>query len=144
MGRVIELLNGDILREFQTADACLREVNCLSGKDYPVLRRQIAMSAAAALRNATSLAGEVLALGGIPIVPCRPKPQARPASITAGWYPGTSHEMLAHYRRRLRMAERLGLWRLQEVFEEILTSKERHLAHIGLVRNHGPASGYTC
>ena len=42
--------------------------------------------------------------------------------------------MLAHYRRRLRMAERLGLLRLREVFQQILNTKEWHLAHNGLIQ----------
>ena len=127
IGRIVELLNGDILREFHAADACMREADCLSGKN-DLLRRHIAVCAAAAIRNATALAAEVLALGGMPIIPRRPKGQGLPASNAIGRHPGTVHRMLAHYRRRLRMAERLGLLRLREVLEEILTSKEQQLA----------------
>ncbi|HUI79753.1 MAG TPA: hypothetical protein VLY24_17625 [Bryobacteraceae bacterium] len=134
--RIVELLNGDILREFQTADACMRKATCLSGKDYPVVRRQIAVCAAAALKNATALAAEVLALGGVPIIPRHPIRHWLPASRTIALYPGTVRRMLTHYRRRFRMADRLGLLRLREVFGEIVASKEQHLAHNGLIQIH--------
>jgi hypothetical protein len=50
--------------------------------------------------------------------------------------------MLKHYRSRLRMAERLGLLRLREVFQQIVTTKEWHLAHSGLVQAGDPAGRY--
>ena len=137
IGRVVALLNGDILREFHTADACVRQAACLAGKDQPLVRRQIAVCAAAALRNATALAAEVFALGGMPIIPRHPKRQGLPASKSIDdLYPGTLRKILTHYQRRLRMAERLGLFRLREVLGEIVATKEQHLAHIGLIQIH--------
>jgi len=136
IGRVVALLNGDILREFHTADACVRQAACLAAKDYPVVRRQIAVCAAAALRNATALAAEIFALGGMPIIPRHPKRQGLPASKSIDLYPGTLRRMVTHYQRRLRMAERLGLFRLREVLGEIVATKEQHLAHIGLIQIH--------
>ena len=140
--RIVRLLNGDIVREFYMADACLREATYLSREYHPAIRRQIAVCAAAALRNATALAAEVLALGGMPIAPRRPKQESLPEPKTTSLSPGSARRMLAHYRRRLRMAERLGLQQLREVFREIVATRERHLAHWGLIPVREPASRF--
>ena len=141
-GRLVGLLNGDILRELHMADTCLRQAACLPLSEYPVVRGQVAVCAAIALRNATALAVEVLALGGRPPIPRRLR--RRPVSDAVGSYPGKARKILAHYRRRLHMAERLGLSRLREVFREIVTAKEHHLAHEGLIQTHGPAARHIC
>ena len=125
MERLVRRLNGDILREFRMADDCVRHAGCLPKDYYPIVRRQIAACGAAALANATALASEVVALGGIPVLPACRKPDS---SAIPAWQAG-ARAMLEHYRRRLRMADRMGLHRLRGVFEQIVSTKERHLAH---------------
>lgn len=129
--RLLRGLNGDIQREFQLADTCLRQVRCLQAEEYPVISRQVVVCAATALANATALAAEVLALGGIPTLPAAGERSDSPPRMLRPCYRLGSREMLTHYRRRLRMAERLGLFRLCEVFRQIVRSKEHHLAHAG-------------
>jgi len=141
--RLLRGLNGDIQREFQFADTCLRRAQCLSAEECPVICRQVVICAATALANATALAAEVLALGGIPVLPAA----GESGNIHLGlfrprYWPG-SLEMLTHYRRRLRMAEKLGLFRLCEVFQQILRTKEHHLAHAGVMTG-GLAGRHLC
>jgi len=130
--RLVRRLNGDIQREFQFADTYLRQARFLSLEQYPVIYREIAVCAATALANATALAAEVLALGGIPALPAEENPQG---TRTRRYRLG-SREILTHYRGRLRMAERLGLLRLCEVFQQIVRTKELHLAHTGFMPGH--------
>ena len=42
-------------------------------------------------------------------------------------------ERLAHYQKRLAMAEKLGLLRLREVFQAIIASKRSHMKHAAIV-----------
>ena len=67
--RMVAVLNGDILREIRMADTCIRQADCLQKEYHPVVQRQMALCAAAALANATALAAEVLVLGGVPVDP---------------------------------------------------------------------------
>ena len=131
--RLVRGLNGDIQREFQLADAYLRQARFLPVEQYPVICRQIAGCAAAALANATALAAEVLALGGIPAIPAEENPHEIPPRTLPRRYRLGPRAMLTHYRRRLRMAEGLGMLRLCEVFQQIVRTKELHLAHTGFV-----------
>jgi hypothetical protein len=129
--RLLRVLNGDILREFHLAEACLHQASCLSEKHYPVVRRQIAMCAAAAMSNATALAGEVLGLGGIPVTPgCREEPPSSNAILTCAV---SARAMLAHYKRQMRVAERAGLLRLREVLRQVASTKRQYLAHCDLI-----------
>ncbi len=138
---LVRRLNGDILREFRMADACVRHAACLPKEYYPIVHRQIAACGAAALANATALASEVLALGGIPVLPrCGKQPESNSRVIQA-WQAG-ARNMLEHYRRRLRMADRMGLLRLREVFEQIVSTKERHLAHSRFMEAGDPPGRY--
>lgn len=140
--RMVAVLNGDILREFRMADACIRQAGSLQREYHPVLQRQMALCAAAALANATALAAEVVALGGVPADPGAQLQEGPAHSRPFESHPARARSMLAHYRSRLRMAERLGLLRLREVFQQIVNTKEWHLVHSGLVQAGDPAGRY--
>lgn len=140
--RMVAVLNGDILREIRTADTCIRQADCLQREYHPVVQRQMALCAAAALANATALAAEVLALGGVPVDPGTQLQKGPAHSRPPESGPVRARTMLAHYRSRLRMAERLGLLRLREVFQQIVNTKEWHLAHCGLMQPGDPAGRY--
>ena len=139
--RLVRGLNGDIRREFELADACLHQARFLPAETYPVIYRQVAVCAATALANATALAAEVMALGGIPALPAGRRHDEIP--VPSRRYRLGSREMLAHYRRRLRMAEGLGFLRLREVFQQIVRTKELHLAHTGFMTG-GLAGRHLC
>ena len=138
------MLNGDILREIRTADSCLRHATRLSREHYPVVASQIALCAAAAMANATALAAEVFALGAVPVVAGCRKVIAPSTSTSLLPSPAQLRVVMAHYRRRLHMAEKLGLLRLRDVFRQIVDSKERHLSQSGLIQEIGTVSRYSC
>jgi hypothetical protein len=123
------------------ADACVRHAGCLPKEYYPIVHRQIAVCGAAALANATALASEVLALGGIPVLPGSGKRQTSDSRVMPAWEAG-ARAMLEHYRKRLRMADRMGLLRLKEVFQQIVSTKERHLAHSRFMEAGDPPGRY--
>lgn len=141
--RMVRVLNGDIRRELRVADVCLSRASHLPRDYYPVVHRQIAITAATALANATALAAEVLALGGIPAVPGPAQRRRLSAKAIESWQ-AQARQMLARYRRRLRMAEGFGLFRLREVLEHIVGTKERFLAQSGLIQAGDPAGRYLC
>jgi hypothetical protein len=143
MARLIRVLNRDIVREFLMADLWLREADRLTPEFHPVLRRQAGLCAAAAMANATALAAEVVSLGGVPVTPEAPLSLPVEHGTPVAHRVQRTGAMLAHYRKRLRMAERMGLLRLKEVFQQIVNSKEWHQAHTGLFQT-GDAAKYLC
>ena len=134
--RLVAVLNRDILRELRMADDCIRRAGSLPREQHPAIQRQFTQCAAAAMNNATALAAEVLALGGVPVDP-GPQPAGASRAVQAFAAP---YRLMLHYRRRLRMAERLGLLRLREVFQQIVNTKEWHLAHCGQLQRGAPGA----
>jgi len=113
-------VNLDIRRELHFADECLEQAGLWRGKDPSFASAQFLRLAATAMCNATTLAAEVLAAGGTPpagrqhgrrLVPHWPGTRRRPVRL---------RQAVRNYRRRWRAAQRLGLFRLAEVFLEIV------------------------
>jgi len=130
---LVAALNADIVREAAAAEEYLRLARFFRPLRDRAMCHQIAVCAATALSNATMLAAEVLALGGVPpsALQVRDRPQSMDEHITK------TQAALAHYQSRLAMARRLELLRLQEVFRDIVRSKRRHLAHAGVLASAG-------
>ncbi len=130
---VISTLNTDILMETAAATRFLNIAQCIKQVHDHHICHEIALCAAAALSNATSLAAEVAALGGTP-APCISGNETVCRSANSvDEHVSEAREALTHYLGRLVFAKRLGLPRLEEVFREIVESKRRHLAHASVI-----------
>lgn len=111
--QLIEALNEDIRRELRIADELI--ARALSANDrQTAVQRDSSACAAAAIRHATALAAEVLHLGGVP-PPYIPRHVQTSRDRLAG-----ASDLFRRYRQRLKMANGLGLPRLEEVLREII------------------------
>ncbi|MFY9725869.1 MAG: hypothetical protein WB579_07660 [Bryobacteraceae bacterium] len=134
---LIAALNTDILYEIEMADDCLWRVDSASQQHRASVRHRAEHCAAAAVRNATALAAEVLVLGGVPPGAGPQRRSNRLAAESIEEYVARAQLAVRHYQRRMAMAERLGLARLREVFQEVVRGKRRHLAHASLIAAAG-------
>lgn len=132
----IAALNRDILREIRMADECIQRAGSLA-QPYVHFQNQIGHCAASALSNATALAAEVLSLGGIPRADAPRQWGKTPGVASIEEYLFQAQSLVAHYQKRLAMAERLGFLRLREVLRDILASKRSHLKHAVLIAAAG-------
>ena len=112
--QLIAALNEDIERELRIADEHIARALSAEGLRKSAVRRHSAACAAAAMRRATALAAEVLHLGGVP-PPYIPRDIEPPRDRLA-----RASELFRRYRQRLKMANDLGLLRLEEVLREII------------------------
>jgi bacterioferritin (cytochrome b1) len=112
--QLIEALNEDIERELRIADEHIARALSANSRRKEAVRSHSCACAAAAMRHATTLAAEVLHLGGVP-PPCipRPLPCSRDRMAQAA-------DLFRRYRQRLKMANDLGLLRLEEALREII------------------------
>ena len=124
---VIAALHADIIREAAAADECLRLARAMQQACDPGAQHQIAKYAATTLLNASALAAELIALGGTP--PCvSPRPEGNSGKLKGPVdHLVDARSALLHYRRRLLMASRVGLDRLQEVFCCVILRYESRL-----------------
>lgn len=111
---VIAALNEDIERELRIAEEHMARASAATSLRKDEARRQSSACAAAAMRHATALAAEVLHLGGVP-------PPYTPRDLPgSGTRLARASDLIRRYRKRLRMANDLGLLRLEEVLREII------------------------
>ena len=132
-GNLVAALSADIVREVTAADHYLRMARSVEQLPNPSIRHQIAICASTAMSNASALAAELMALGGIPPSSSVPERSSPRAANSLAEHLIDARADLAHYRGRLALAKRLGLLRLQEVLREIVLCKRRHLAHAGVI-----------
>ena len=123
---LIQALNDDIARELSLARKYVA-LSLAEGHRSTAFRRRCAATAAEAMRHATALAAEVMHLGGVPSTGTQRRSVAHPAE------PAPDSDRFAHYRQRLRMANELGLLRLEEVLEEILRDLRGSSQKCGLI-----------
>jgi len=111
---LIEALNEDIERELRIADEHIARALSANRLRKDAVRRYSSACAAAAMRHATALAAEVLHLGGVP-------PPGVPREMDCYRDDRHAHasDLFRRYRQRLKMANDLGLLRLEEVLREI-------------------------
>jgi predicted Fe-Mo cluster-binding NifX family protein len=139
---LIRALNSDIVRENRMAAECMDWALKMAHFTGTLLRKQLLACAAAAMCNATVLASEVISLGGAPPQLAGGREFDKPPG-GADAAVATGRLLLRHYRNRIQMAEKLGMVRLREVFQEIARSKSRYLAHarvLALVPAEGPVA----
>jgi hypothetical protein len=137
---LLAALSADIAREAAAAADYLQLARWLKPLHSPAVRQHIAACAAAALSDATALAAELVALGGVPPA-LFPSPRAtRTAPKPVDRYVEDARSAVAHYRNRMRMARRLGLLRLQEVFSEIMRNKRTHLGNAAALAAAAPSA----
>lgn len=138
--RLVAALQADFLFEAEMAGDCLLRAASAPAQHFGTIRNRADRCAAAALRNATALAAEVLWLGGTPPGPALRRQSRGHAAESIEEYLVQARSCVTHYQHRLAMAEGLGLARLRAVFQEIVRSKRRHLAHAVLVAAEGSRS----
>ena len=112
---LIEALNEDIERELRIADEHIARALSADSLRKDTVRSHSSACAAAAMRHATALAAEVLHLGGVP-PPCSP----REMHCYRDDRLAHASDLFRRYRQRLKMANDLGLLRLEEVLREII------------------------
>jgi len=133
LARLVDVLNADIVHELTAADYYLRLAQFVKEWRDPSICHQIAVCAATTIKNATALAAEVMALGGVP--PANPASERAPlpAATSVEEHLIDARAELAHFQGRLTLARRLGLLRLQDVLRNIVLSKRQHLEHVQVI-----------
>ena len=112
--QLIQALNEDIERELRIADDHIARALSAHSFRKDAVQRHSSACAAAAMRHATALAAEVLHLGGVP------RRLSRADMSFSRDRLARASDLFRRYRERLKMANDLGLLRLEEVLREII------------------------
>jgi bacterioferritin len=123
----IELLNGDLAREYQAIIAYVNYSQVLKGAEYMNIAAELAVHAREELDHALAVASHIDYLGGMPSVTPVAVRTSEKAKEMLQFDLDNERETIRQYRRRVRQAEALDEYAIAESLREILMQEQDHL-----------------
>jgi len=124
--QLIELLNGDLRREYQAIIAYVVYSQVMKGAAYMNIASELEKHAGEELQHAIIIAKQIDYLGGHPAVDPMPvRPSGDPQEMLRLDLDNET-ETIKHYRQRVRQCETLGEFAMAEHIREILMDEQDH------------------
>ena len=125
--RMIELLNGDLAREYQAIIAYTIYSQTLKGAEYNHIAQELEKHAGEELSHALQIAKQIDYFNG--------NPTNKPKDVKVSGKPKemlrfdleNERQTLINYRQRIRQADAMGEFALGEVLREIIAQEQEHL-----------------
>ena len=118
--KLIDLLNGDLAREYQAIIAYVNYSQVLKGAAYMNIADELAVHAAEELTHALAVANHIDYLGGMPTVIPKPVKTSEKAEEMLRFDLENEKETIRQYRRRVKQCDELNEFALSESIREIL------------------------
>jgi bacterioferritin len=125
--QMIELLNGDLSREYQAIIAYVIYSQVLKGAQYMNIAKELEVHAKEELEHAIKLSDQIDYLGGMPTATPEPVKRSEDAKVMLQADLANEKNTIANYRRRIRQAEAMDEFALGEVLRGILVQEQDHL-----------------
>jgi len=125
--QLIDLLNEDLAREFQTIIAYVNYSQVLKGAQYMNIAAELAVHAAEELAHSLTVANHIDYLGGMPTVVSKPVRTSEKAEEMLRFDLDNEKETIRQYRRRVKQCDELNEFALSESIREILVQEQDHL-----------------
>jgi bacterioferritin len=123
---LIELLNGDLSREYQAIIAYVIYSQMLKGAEYMAIARELETHAKQELAHALTIAKQVDYLGGTPTAePKEVRISSRPKEMLQ-FDLDNETDTIRNYRQRVRQCEALSEFAMAEEIREILRNEQEH------------------
>jgi bacterioferritin len=124
--QLIELLNGDLSREYQAIMAYVIYSQTLKGAAYMTIAAELEKHAAEELKHAITIARQIDYLGGTPTNKPLPVRMSEQAEDMLRFDLENENETVRNYRLRIRQCESLGEYAMAEEIREILRNEQEH------------------
>ena len=124
--QLIELLNGDLRREYQAIIAYVVYSQVMKGAAYMNIASELEKHAGEELQHAIIIAKQIDYLGGHPAVDPMPVHPSGDAQEMLRLDLDNETETIKHYRQRVRQCEALGEFAMAEHIREILMDEQDH------------------
>jgi len=125
-GRLIELLNEDLAREYQAIIAYVVYSQKLKGAEYMAIAAELEKHAAEELQHALLISKQIDYLGGDQTVTPRPVKTSDDAKQMLRFDLENENETIRNYRERVRQCEALGEFAIAEHIRAILVNEQEH------------------
>ena len=124
--QLIELLNGDLSREYQAIIAYVIYSQTLKGAAYMTIAEELERHAGEELKHAITIAKQIDYLGGTPTNQTLPVKMSDDAEEMLRFDLHNENETVRNYRMRIRQCEGLGEYAMAEEIREILRNEQEH------------------
>lgn len=124
--RLIELLNGDLSREYQAIIAYVIYSQVIKGAAYMSIAAELEVHAGEELQHAITIAKQIDYLGGTPTSQPLPVRMSDKPDELLRFDLESENETVRNYRQRVRQCEALGEYAMAEEIREILRNEQEH------------------
>jgi bacterioferritin len=124
--RLVELLNGDLAREYQAIIAYVVYSQVLKGPEYMAIAEELERHAHEELEHALLLSRQIDYLGGMPTVTPEKVKTSEKAEAMLRFDLDNENNTVRHYRERVRQCEALGEYAIAENIRSILVQEQEH------------------
>jgi len=124
--KLIELLNGDLAREYQAIIAYVNYSQVLKGAAYMSIAKELEQHASEELQHALMIAKQIDYLGGMPTVKAEPVKTSEKAEQMLRFDLDNENATVRNYRERVKQCEALGEYAMAEEIREILRQEQEH------------------
>lgn len=124
---MIELLNGDLAREYQAIIAYTVYSQTMKGGEYTDIARELEKHAGEELGHALKIAKQIDYLHGEPVTQPVEVKTSDKAEEMLRFDLENERVTIENYRTRIRQAEAMGEFALSEVLREIIVQEQEHL-----------------
>jgi len=128
--KMIELLNGDLAREYQAIIAYVVYSQTIKGAKYQHIAGELELHAAEELGHALQIARQIDYFNGTPVVTAKAVKQSDKPEDMLRFDLENERATIVHYRERIRQAEVMGEFALSEVLREITLQEQEHLTDL--------------
>jgi bacterioferritin len=123
---LIDLLNGDLAREYQAIISYVIYSQVLKGAQYMNIAAELEVHAGEELAHALLLANQIDYLGGMPATTPKPIKTSAKAEDMLRFDLENENETIRNYRQRVVQCEALGEYAMAEHIREILVQEQDH------------------
>ncbi len=136
--QLIDRLNEDLAREYQTIIAYVVYSQVLKGPEYMSIANELEAHAGEELKHALLVAAQIDYLGGMPTVAPKPvKTTENPEEMLRADL-NNEVETIRNYRERIRQCEQLQEFAMAEHIREILKDEQEHLIDLATALGEDP------
>ncbi len=131
--KLIDLLNEDLAREYQSIIAYVVYSQVLKGPEYMNIAQELEKHAAEELQHALIVAKQIDYLGGQPTVTPKPVKTSDKAEDMLRFDLHNENETVQAYRGRVEQCEALGEYAMAEHIRKILVQEQEHQIDLATV-----------
>ena len=125
--KMVELLNGDLSREYQAVIAYTVYSQTLKGAQYNHIAEELEKHAVEELEHALKLAKQIDYFNGTPVTTPKEVKTSDKAEDMLRFDLENEKETMINYRERIRQADAMGEFALGEILRKIIAQEQDHL-----------------